>query len=188
MYIQFKHGFIEADRWDGAALPIATHQQAIDAAFFDGGRATQPIIVVRSREKETILWCIRQTSRRPVVFASPPEWDYEWRCYLALSEWKQVLCAVAESLDYRNFKSWSSTNSNLGRVQLAKDIWHVAHDAGTGKSVAAVERRNEKTHSVSAPTVEEFREALGGLSIEDAPFVSKARPSKARKGLLRSRK
>ena len=136
MYLQFKNGFVEADCFDQATIRQMPklHQAAIEAAAHGDNEYSddqvQEVIVVRSREKSTISWIITQTARRPVLFASPPSWDYEWRTYLSTSEWGGVMRQIGERLDYRNFKNWTKTNSSTMRSQLAHDIWEVAH-AGT---------------------------------------------------------
>lgn len=128
MYIQFKHGFIEADRWDGTPLPVPAHQAAALAAE-SGPDGYHAVIVVRARECDTIGSVTRLVSdRRVLVLQSPPDWDYEWRCYLSAEEWKCTLAEVAYNVDYRNFKAWSR-RSSVGREKLAHDIWHAANEA-----------------------------------------------------------
>ncbi len=121
MYIQFKHGFIEADRWDGNTALPAEHLQAIK----DAGNSA--VIVVRSRERSTIEWAARAGApERQVAVFRTPTWDYEFRCYLSVSEWAAALAAIAADLDYRNFKAWSGAHSTRERSELAHGIWHEA--------------------------------------------------------------
>jgi hypothetical protein len=121
MYIQFKHGFIEADRWDGNTELPAEHLKAIEAVSHDA------VIVVRSRERSTIEWAAWAGSpERQVASFRTPTWDYEFRCYLSASEWAAVLTAIAADLDYRNFKAWSGEHSTPARSRLAHGIWHEA--------------------------------------------------------------
>lgn len=121
MYIQFKHGFIEADRWDGNTALPAEHLKSIEATE---GNA---VIVVRSRERSTIEWAAHVGApERQVAAFRTPTWDYEFRCYLSASEWAAVLTAIAADLDYRNFKAWSGEHSTAARTTLAHGIWHEA--------------------------------------------------------------
>ncbi len=132
MYLHCKHGFVEADRWDGNPVGLPEHAAMI-AAISNAGHA---VIVVRSRRRDTLHSLVGDMPRykaqgilpRIVVLASPPGWDYEFRCYLSAAEWGMVLVRVAMGLDYRNFKSWTSLRAPQ-EGQLAIDIWHAAHDA-----------------------------------------------------------
>jgi hypothetical protein len=58
----------------------------------------------------------------------PEAWDYQFRMYVTRTEWGLCLAMVADDIDYRNFKSWTSTHAPA-QYELAKDIWTVALDA-----------------------------------------------------------
>lgn len=124
MYIQFKDGFVEADRWDGNRAMPADHLAAISRAVANDGR----VIVVRSRERATIKRVIERTHGpcRWIEIFNTPEWDYEFRCYLGAGEWCAALLSIAMDIDYRNFKAWSAKNSTPARSDLASEIWHAA--------------------------------------------------------------
>ena len=134
MYVQCKQGFVEADRWDGNPIPDATHMaELVEArdkfAHRDHDRGALTVIVMRSREEDTIEDLLEYLTRRVRVLASPPTWDYEFRAYVTAAEWAAILAAVVEEIDYRNFKSWSGAHSNPARVRMAHSIWHACHDA-----------------------------------------------------------
>lgn len=134
MYVQCKAGFVEADRWDGSPIPNAAQQAAVRR--IRRGARNQPVIVVRSRERATLLHLLvtGMVPRRKIY--QTPAWDYEWRVYMSAREWAGVLGAVVMDLDYRNFKSWTTANKPQDH-RLAHDIWHVAHEDGIRKTTAA---------------------------------------------------
>jgi hypothetical protein len=140
MYIQYKHGFIEADRWDGNMDMPLEHVDAICAAHASIDAKTiarsviplvVPVIVVRSRDHETIddvlttLRC-QVTHSRIVLRFHTPEWDYPWRAYVTVHEWARVLADVALGIDYRNFKKWCAAHANERDQYLAHAIWRAA--------------------------------------------------------------
>jgi len=125
VYLQCKHGFVEADLWDGTWTTSRAHDEELRRVR----RRSKRVIVVRSRSVHTLenlVWGIR---RDPEVFESAPGWDYAFRVYLTDKEWGKVLTDVALHLDYRNFKKWTIENSR-GQAELAHDVWHAAHDNG----------------------------------------------------------
>ena len=124
MYLQCKRGFVEADRWDGSPVPDAQQQKAILQCKRDGGT----VIVVRSRELETITKLLADVGISRRTFESPPGWDYPFRAYVTIGEWAQVLAGVAFGLDYRNFKSWTGQHKPNDH-HLAYDIWQAAYRA-----------------------------------------------------------
>lgn len=135
MYLQFKHGFVEVDRWDGSAVPNQEHMDALKLAS-GAPEVNRPVAVIRSRERDTIKWITAQyrilTFADPApVLRSPPGWDYEWRCYLSLGSWGQVMASIATDIDYRNFKAWTrgGGHSRDRRAWLAHAIWHGVYDA-----------------------------------------------------------
>lgn len=125
MYLQCKYGFVEADLWDGNWTGDAGHDPELRRVR----RRSKKVVVVRSRSVITLENLATPIKRHPDVFVSPVEWDYQFRLYLTAREWAKVMASVAEGLDYRNFKSWTSTNS-CGQSKLAHDVWHAAHDNG----------------------------------------------------------
>ena len=132
MYVQCKQGFVEADRWDGNTIPSVDHMAALVEArdkFAHRGEAALTVIVMRSREEDTLEDLMEYLTRRVRVLESPPSWDYEFRAYVTAAEWSAILEAVVEEVDYRNFKSWSGAHSNPNRVRMAHSIWHACHDA-----------------------------------------------------------
>lgn len=127
MYLHTKYGFVEADRWDGAALPLPAHQREVDAV---AARALGGVIVVRSRQRRTIASLLEFVATDDVtrkIFKSPADWDYEFRAYLTADDWATVMARIALDLDYRNFKSWTTAKSPK-QHKLAHAIWHAAHD------------------------------------------------------------
>jgi hypothetical protein len=138
VYIHCKQGFIEADRYDGEPLPPGTPPGVVKrlngaqrrAKAFDAG---VEVIVVRARVRETLtkLLALAQLDTAWVV-ASPPTWDYEFRCFLTAVEFREVLHAIARDLDYRNFKMQCGERRPYGEREenqhnLAHAIWHAAH-------------------------------------------------------------
>jgi hypothetical protein len=125
MYLHCKFGFVEADAWDGTPVPDPEHERELRAV------GTPRVIVARSRRRDTLerLLELVDQVRDIAILQSPPTWDYEWRAYLSVAEWAEVLTYVAFNLDYRNFKSWCSKNAPIDDVRLAHGIWHEAHDA-----------------------------------------------------------
>lgn len=134
MYIQFKQGFIEADRWDGSEIPVKEHQAAaLNALKFSGRNGGERgVIIVRARERQTIEW-VNSCCGAGFAVKSPPGWDYEWRCYLTAVEWGKALAQIAADLDYRNFKAWSHSGPT-NREDLAHRIWHAAHETLSGSN------------------------------------------------------
>lgn len=154
MYLHFKAGFIEADRWDGRPVPV--HAAHLSRAAGPSGQ--EAVIVVRSRELSTIESVIELIPSasvqviktradgvpspkgnlfarvRSVAVESPKGWDYEFRCYLSAEEFVAVLTAIAIDLDYRNFKSWCGKNAP-DQSRLAHGIWHEAHDAAAVETI-----------------------------------------------------
>jgi hypothetical protein len=134
MYLHCKHGFVEADAWDGQPIDELPVHTAVLATITAAGECA---IVVRSRRRDTLHSLIADLPRYkgrghlPViaVFESPKWWDYEFRCYLTATEWGQVLASVAMDLDYRNFKSYAAIRAPQ-EAQLAADIWHAAAHTG----------------------------------------------------------
>jgi hypothetical protein len=133
MYLQCKHGFIEADCWDGKDIPVLRGQEALckkhrialshAAAFADGDGG---VMVVRSRDSATIQGLGIEPG---AVLESPKGWDYPYRVYLTKQQFKVLLSLVVDDCDYRNFKSWCHVNKPEDSA-LAHDIWKVAYDAG----------------------------------------------------------
>jgi hypothetical protein len=125
MYLHCKRGFVEADRWDGSKIPDAAQHKAVKQCKRDGGT----VIVVRSRELETLQTLLGDVGISRPTFESPPGWDYQFRAYVTIDEWARVLAGVAFGLDYRNFKSWTSSHRPDDH-RLAFKIWQAAYDAG----------------------------------------------------------
>ena len=135
MYLHCKHGFIEADAWDGSEIPNLPEHTKVLAAL----SLNRPAIILRSRRRDTLHALLRALPRYksalvtlPViaVLESPPGWDYEYRAYVSVWEWGEVLTGVALGLNYRNFKHYTREHAPQ-EAQLAADIWHAA--ARTGK-------------------------------------------------------
>lgn len=122
MYLQCKYGFVEADRWDGSTIPVAAQAEEVRVVKKKGA-----VIVVRSRRRATIVGLVSHLRRKPKVFESPPDWDYEFRAYVTAGEWASVLATIVEQLDYRNFKSWCARNAP-DQAHLAHAVWQVAYD------------------------------------------------------------
>jgi hypothetical protein len=130
VYLQCKHGFIEADAWDGKLTGIRTH----DAALRDARKreTSGSVVVVRSRRVDTIadlIAAVRGLGDDVSPLESPLTWDYEWRAYLTSGEFATFMATVALSLDYRNFKSWCQANDPPS-YKLAHDLWDAAHADG----------------------------------------------------------
>ena len=130
MYIQCKDGFMEIDRWDGS--PIPAPQQSLEVhrlSSFGSG-----VYVVRSRSWQT-LDSMREVLQKEhggrivtVVYATP-EWDYPFRIYLTGISLSVMLTQIVKSLDYRNFKDWTSLHKPADNT-LAHDIWYAAARQG----------------------------------------------------------
>jgi hypothetical protein len=129
MYLHCKAGFVEADRWDGSPIPLATHQRAVRRLLVADRKGGCKVIVMRSREEATLVQLVRGVGRKVKVYESPVGWDYEWRAYVTDAEFGTILYHVVAGLDYRNFKSWT-TKWAPDQHGLALDIWHAAHAAG----------------------------------------------------------
>lgn len=126
MYLQCKHGFVEADRWDGAPIQNAAMQSLI--LKLAGKSREIPVIVVRARARGVLTGLLLDANiLNRKVFKSPEGWDYEYRAFMTLGEFQDMLAAVALGLDYRNFKSWTGTNDRK-QEDLAHAVWHAAHD------------------------------------------------------------
>lgn len=131
MYLHCRYGFVEADAWDGATIPVAAQQQEAAALAAAGAGS---VIVVRSRRQDTLLDLVEGLPRfasggvlpELMIYESPPGWDYEWRCYLTATEWGACLTRVAMGLDYRNFKHTMQDESPT-EYPLALAIWQDAH-------------------------------------------------------------
>lgn len=119
VYIQFKHGFIEADHWDESRDLPKDHLRLLDNEL----TITGDVIIVRSRQVETLEWVKSIVDRR---ILDTPKWDYRFRMYMSSCHWVIALTKIAEDLDYRNFKKWCLANSTDDRAALASDIWGCA--------------------------------------------------------------
>lgn len=119
MYLQCKHGFIEADRWDGTPIPIETHMRAIKKLV--GG-----VIVLRSRRFKTLQKLNKSIRRNVRIWKSPKGWDYEFRSYVTMNEFTLILMDAVFDIDYRNFKNWTHSHDK-DHAELALDVWHAAH-------------------------------------------------------------
>lgn len=126
MYIQCKHGFVEADRWDGSVIPIRGHMHEIHSLGALTERSRTRVIVLRSRFEDTVFGMLDHIERFPEVWFTP-DWDYQFRAYVTLQEFKVILAGIANDLTYRNFKHWAQDNSPE-QYRLAHDVWRVAHD------------------------------------------------------------
>lgn len=130
MYLHSKHGFVEADAWDGTPMALPEHQSEVEAV----ASVTGTVIVVRSRRNDTIAELIRNLPRahgggvvpQIKIYESPAGWDYEWRAYLTPIEWGGCMTSVAMELDYRNFKHTMQAHTPR-EYPLAKAIWQAAH-------------------------------------------------------------
>lgn len=136
MYLHCRHGFVEADAWDGATIPVAEMQAECEAlARF--APCTGPVIVVRARRFDTLRelcnhlprWGTQGVMPMLVVHESPIGWDYEYRCFLTAIEWGMCMTRVAMELDYRNFKHTAQHGEQIDRreYKLALAIWTAAH-------------------------------------------------------------
>lgn len=133
MYLHCRHGFVEADAWDGQPVPIKSHRDVMDALVKVAGA----VIVVRARRSDTLAALAERLPRRHAcgllpkieVIKSPPGWDYEWRMYLTAVEWGMCMTTVAMDLDYRNFKHTAQAGHGIDRREyaLAYDIWTAAY-------------------------------------------------------------
>lgn len=133
MYLHCRHGFVEADAWDGQPLPLRGHQMILDAL----ARVFGTVVVVRSRRADTLQALVEHLPRRiaggvlPRIteLKSPPGWDYEWRTYLTPVEWGMCMTRVAMDLDYRNFKHTAHDGKDINRREydLALGIWNAAY-------------------------------------------------------------
>ena len=144
MYLHTKYGFVEADLWDGAAIPNKLQSSALDAALAATSCVGAKVVVARSRYKQTLVDLVAllgsaarfigSVEPEPIeVLASPQGWDYEFRCYLTTAEFAGILSMVVVNLDYRNFKTWCSKHQGAVQYKLASDIWHAAHKDGGRK-------------------------------------------------------
>lgn len=153
MYLQFKHGFISTVRHEGAHGANQAVENEVKNAIGRGQRVdgNPTVFVVRSREERTLKWCVARLPKtgRPVVIKSPPNWDYEWRCYMSVSEWSGTLVAIAQDLDYSNFKNYCHDHGAPGQVALAFDTWHAVVNAAKRSRNAIL--RNEPEY-VTPPT------------------------------------
>lgn len=125
MYIHCKQGFIEVDRWDGNAILTAPDHQAEITKLHRRKRG--PVMVVRSRKRETIEGLLKGMRGKHTIWETPT-WDYQFRVYLTATDFANVVARVLAEIDYRNFKSWTGRNAP-GESRLAHDIWQVAFDA-----------------------------------------------------------
>jgi hypothetical protein len=143
MYIHFKSGFVEADRWDGTPIPHPRMQEVVDKISHRGVKNVREaaVIVCRSRQRGTLIAvCLLAGCGSRPVFDSPADWDYEHRLFLTAEEWGRALTEAALGLDYRNFKSWTLQEAPE-QNHLAHSIWEVAKDA---KSVQLTEEQNRE--------------------------------------------
>lgn len=147
MYVQFKQGFIEADKWDGSPIPDENQQKLVN---FISDKSGGEVIVVRSREDSTLTWMLAQMFNlgkpvctgwkiQNVVFVTP-DWDYEYRIYVSKKQFALLLGSVVTELDYRNFKSWTKKESSKARQKLAADIWQAGYSANAYDLQARQER------------------------------------------------
>lgn len=123
MYLHCKHGFVEADRWDGARIPDREQQEAVQRCERDG----DAVVVARSRELETLLALLADVGITATLFETP-DWDYPFRVYVTAKDWACVLAGVALDLDYRNFKHWTSSH-RPEQHELAAALWRAAINA-----------------------------------------------------------
>lgn len=131
MYLHCRHGFVEADAWDGQ--PVPGHKKVVDAV----AKASGAVIVARARRADTLQQLVAHLPRRHEggvlprieVIQSPLGWDYEWRVYLTPVEWGMCLTRVAMDLDYRNFKHTAQDGRDINRREhaLAYAIWNAAY-------------------------------------------------------------
>ena len=129
MYLLFKQGFVSivlVDETDGRALPAQHVAQIQVARRADKDDA---VVAVRSRSDTPVRWISSQLKRRPVVFESPPTWDYAFRVYLNRSEWVKIAARIAGEVSYTNFKNDCSASVVDGLEETAYAVWHVVKDA-----------------------------------------------------------
>lgn len=134
MYLHCKQGFVEADRWDGMPLPLEAELHRSELAAAAALSPERRVIIARSRERSTLAELTAFVRRNVPVLESPPAWDYPWRAYLTVDEWAVIMAAVADDLDYRNFKSWCHANADHSRAWLAHEVWTAAFRAGVSGS------------------------------------------------------
>jgi hypothetical protein len=164
MYLHCRHGFVEADAWDGQPVPVKAHQVIMDAL----AKAFGVVIVARARRKDTLRALVDRLPRtheagvlpRIEVIRSPAGWDYEWRVYLTPVEWGMCMTSVAMDLDYRNFKHTAQDGKDINprEYALAYAIW-----------TAAYQNVVRDTGKKSEPTHERFDLTLGTSDDEDEP-------------------
>lgn len=128
MYAHTKHGFVEADAWDGQLTPCNEQNRHLMQALGLAGELglSGKIVVVRARDRETIAGVLASIGLVGPILESPEGWDYEWRTYLPAEHFAEFLAGVALSLDYRNFKH-TCQDHDPKQYPLALAIWNAAY-------------------------------------------------------------
>jgi hypothetical protein len=52
-----------------------------------------------------------------------PQADYAWRAEMPRDEWAATAAALAEEIDYRNFKAAVAVRQGAGRARLYSRVW-----------------------------------------------------------------
>jgi hypothetical protein len=117
MYLMTKAGFFEIDRWDGTPVPEHPFLK-LPKQFIVRARARRDL--ERFREKYL-------PEQDVPIRKSPPGWDYEFRVYLTEREFGIAMAAVANDVDYRNFKSYCGAHVPDLDV-LAHAVWESSFD------------------------------------------------------------
>jgi len=130
MYLHFKDGFIEADRWDGQLTPDATVNRSLMRALALSGELglMGRVVVARAREALPLRAMVAAigVADEVDVLRSPDGWDYEWRAFLPAEHFAEFMSSVALDLDYRNFKNYCGDWAPAQKP-LAYAVWDAAH-------------------------------------------------------------
>ena len=78
-------------------------------------------VVVRARVRSDLEGLV--DPRADYEIEHTPRADYEWRVALLRSEWSRLLAALADGIDYDNFKLAVAKVQGIERASLYARIW-----------------------------------------------------------------
>lgn len=127
-----------------------------DPARVDGLPKDRPYVMVRARVEEDLvnlqgLWSELYEGEAPEILRWKGR-DYPARVILAQEEWVQLAAALAEDIDYPNFKSRVTETQGWARHDLYSRVWGVMNDAARKLADMAKPKPKAKGRRWQAPS------------------------------------
>jgi hypothetical protein len=88
------------------------------------------LVLVRARVQDDLL-ALRDLAPGIAPWLDPSA-DYAWRAEMPRDEWSRVIAALANEIDYGNFKDAVAAWQGYERARLYTEVWFVMRGLETG--------------------------------------------------------